>query len=665
MECLSVGFGSGVSYTESVRQFCLKLHYYSPRAYEFVRSEFENHLPHLSTIKSWYRNCDLDSKSGISGKSLEILEKAALTMEKKNQQLIVSLSFDEMAIRKHQQWCNKTNQFYGSVTYGNSDEIATNAIVFFIKGVNTYIQIPVGYYFITNLGAESRKTLILQISAEILKRSVDISNITFDGLAANAMMCEMLGASFDPFDLKPYIIEPSKSHKINIILDPSHCIKLIRNNFASRGVLFNGSNEEITWKYISQLVDFSKSNNFGLTHKINKRHIDFQNRKMHVRTAVETLSNAVADSIEFLKDQNNEHFQAAAATIRFIRVFNSLFDVMNTQGIKHDHSNKLKSALNVFNDTEVLTFLKEGKKYILELKVKQGAELVPVVTSPIKTGFRGFLINIESVCAIYSKYVEEMQLMSMLPTYRLSQDHLEMLFHRIRARNGSNDNPTVLQFQSNYKRVQMLNDLAISNANIANIASLNILCVTSSTHKRNDTCQSIEEAEEFDIINLENIQQGEYLIDKCMNSGITFTAYSIEQRLLNCGQVYCGLCRKVLLENEKLDSRNCISDKIPCKSTFDICKLTDLAIKQYIGHETQSFRTKVFSAVLLNIDMDHIFSRFFYSDHDESHKSFLIQFIISEYIHIKCQLLSKHKTLAMHKKIFRQANRKTTHNAGQ
>lgn len=321
---------------------------------------------------------------------------------------------------------------------------------------------------------------------------------------------------------------------------------------------------------------------------------------MHVRTAVETPSNAVADSIEFLKGQ---HFQAAGTTIRFIRVFNRLFDVMNTQGIKHDHPIKIKSALNIFNETEVLTFLQEAKEYILGLKVKQGAD-----AEPIKTGFRGFLINIESVRALYSKYVEEMQLMGMLPTYRLGQDNLEMLFHRIRARNGSNDNPTVLQFQSNYKRVQMLNDLAISNANIANIASLNILCVT------NETCQSNEEAEQFDIINLENIQQGEYLIDKCMNSGITFTAYNIEQRLLNCGQVYCGLCRKVLLENEKLDSRNCISDKIPCKATFDICKLTDLAIRQYIGHETQNFRTKVVTSVLLNINMDHIYSRFFPSD---------------------------------------------------
>lgn len=112
-------------------------------------------------------------------------------MEKKNQQLIASLSFDEMAIRKHQQWCNKTNQSFGSVSYGKSDEIATNAIVFFINGVNTNIQIPVGYYFITNIGAESRKTLILQISGEILKTSVDISNITFLTLLlqlANAMI---------------------------------------------------------------------------------------------------------------------------------------------------------------------------------------------------------------------------------------------------------------------------------------------------------------------------------------------------------------------------------------------------------------------------------------------------------------------------------------------
>lgn len=661
LECLSYGIASGSSYSENIRAFCLKLHYYSPRAYEFVREFFKNHLPHVSTIKSWYRNCDLDATSGISFKSIDLLEEAASKMANNNQQLVCSLSFDEMAIRK-------SNQFVGTVTYGNFEDVANNAIVFMINGVNSHIRVPVAYYFITSIDAKKRENLLLQISGEILKRGVDISNVTFDGLSSNATMCELLGASLDPLDLHPYFTHPSYNHKVHIILDPSHCEKLARNNFAKSQIFYDGENNEIKWDYLLKLVEFSKDTDFGLSHKINKRHTNFRGRIMHVRTAVETLSKSVADSLHFLMSQNVEGFAHAGATIEFIRIFNDLFDVMNSQRIMHEHPNPLKSAINSRNKTEVFAFLEKAKQYLLSQKVLRNNKLVPVVETNIKTGFRGFLINIESVCAMYVHYVVGKKFMNMLPTYRLSQDHLEMFFHRIRARNGCNDNPTVLQFQASYKRIQMMSDLEInSKANISKISSSNIDPVPSTHKKRSDTTmtESIESIdEEYEIINLENIQKNDYLLDKCNNSAIALVANQIEQRLLNCGQIYCELCYRVLIENEKLDSRDCIGDKISCKSSFDICKATDIAIKRYIGIKKKHFVNKIKQTVVQNINFDTIFSRYFSPDHDISHKSYLIEFIIKEYIHIKCQYISKQKTLDIHKKFFRQKNRKEIHFSG-
>lgn len=51
----------------------------------------------------------------------------------------------------------------------------------------------------------------------------------------------------------------------------------------------------------------------------------------------------------------------------------------------------------------------------------------PVVSSRTKTGFRGIIINIDSVVNMYRELVEEKQLTHMIPTYRLSQDHLNGL----------------------------------------------------------------------------------------------------------------------------------------------------------------------------------------------------------------------------------------------
>lgn len=438
-------------------------------------------------------------------------------------------------------------------------------------------------------------------------------------------MVYQLGARLDPFDLQPFFIEQSTDHKIHIILDPSHCIKLVRNNFASRSILYDTDNNEIKWEFLVKLMNFGNKCDFNLSHKLTRRHIQYQDRIMHVRTAVETLSKSVADSMQFLMDQNIEEFQHAGATIRFIRMFDNLFDVMNTQRIMNSHPNKFKSALNFNNQDELFSFLREAKDYILSLKVKDANKLIPIVKSNVKAGFRGLAMNAQSISAMYETYVGERQDMSMLATYRLSQDHLEMFFNRIRSRNGCNDNPTVIQFQSSYKRIQLISDLNITiGANVSAIAASNILTISSSKKNEkkrvpHENNEDEEEEEDSNTINIENIQHADYLIDKCNNGAITFVAYTIEQTILNCEQFYCELCRKVLLENGKLIQRDCIGGKVPCKSTFDICKAADIAIKQYVGSTQKHLTNRVISSVLMNLNIDHIFSRYFYPEHDRKH----------------------------------------------
>lgn len=682
LQCLSFGVATKSGYNANVRAFCLKLHYLSPSAYEFLRSQFNDHLPHVKTITSWYRHSSLDAEPGINEASLKMLEEQAKTFTNRtNKQAICSLTFDEMAIKKHQQWCFKTSKFYGGVTYGNTEateETANNAIVFLVNGINAHIKVPIAYHLITSIAAQSRLELLTQVIKSILERGVLIANITFDGLGSNATMCEMLGAKLDPFDLRPYFIEPSKGHKIQIILDPSHCIKLVRNNFANNEILYDDANRKIEWKYIRKLVEFGKNSDFSLTHKINKRHIEFANRIMHVRTAVQTLSSSVANSLEYLQTNNVAAFAHAGATIHFIRTFDHLFDILNTQRVINKNTSPFKSAMNANNIKDVLEFFKTAKTYILGLQLRTNNGYVPVVKSRIKTGFRGILINIESVSSMYTKYVQESQTMQMLATYRLSQDHLEMFFRKIRGRCGNNDNPTVLQFQYSYRRLQMITDLPlIGEANISDLSDLaspntsNILTISSSSTKNNNREAEADPAgdEDDEINTIEQINQHEHLLDiNCNDSAISFVAHKIEQRLLSCEQIYCESCRKALMENEKNDHNICIGKSAPCKSTYDICKLTDHAIKQFLGggnKTDKAFGTKVMQYVFQKLNIDHVFSRHFTIDHDISHKFFIIKFIINEYKHIKCQFISKQNTLSMHEHFIRQKNLKLVHFAGQ
>lgn len=53
-----------------------------------------------------------------------------------------------------------------------------------------------------------------------------------------------------------------------------------------------------------------------------------------------------------------------------------------------------------------------------------------------------------------------------LLSYTFSQDHIELLFTRIRQRLGSNNNPNVLQFKTSMKQILMKNAITCqSNSN--------------------------------------------------------------------------------------------------------------------------------------------------------------------------------------------------------
>lgn len=72
-----------------------------------------------------------------------------------------------------------------------------------------------------------------------------------------------------------------------------------------------------------------------------------------------------------------------------------------------------------------------------------------------------------------------------MPMYRISQDHLEMLFGNIRSHGGSNNNPTVRQFKAAYKKLLVHIELkAVDTGNCTALEHISILNCASSPIKR-------------------------------------------------------------------------------------------------------------------------------------------------------------------------------------
>lgn len=84
-------------YSPELRTFALTLHYYSPRAYIYVRKVFDTCLPHPRTLTKWYQS--VDGKPGFSEEALRALRLKTAANTSSGITTICSLMVDEMSIR--------------------------------------------------------------------------------------------------------------------------------------------------------------------------------------------------------------------------------------------------------------------------------------------------------------------------------------------------------------------------------------------------------------------------------------------------------------------------------------------------------------------------------------------------------------------------------------
>ncbi|KAL3246422.1 hypothetical protein MRX96_017884 [Rhipicephalus microplus] len=170
---------------------------------------------------------------------------------------------------------------------------------------------------------------------------------------------------------------------------------------------------------------------------------------MKVNLAAQTLSASVADAIDFCReDLKLPQFKNSQATTKFIRLFDRLFDCLNS---RNPVAKGLKAPLRPGSKGIWLSFLEEAKEYIRGLTGPTG---IAIFKTSRKTAFLGFLVSIESTIGLASSLLlGEAAPLRYLLMYKLSQDHIELFFAAIRCKGGWNNNPTVAQFVAAYKRL--------------------------------------------------------------------------------------------------------------------------------------------------------------------------------------------------------------------
>ena len=210
------------------------------------------------------------------------------------------------------------------------------------------------------------------------------------------------------------------------------------------------------------------------------------------------------DGLQFCLETMPDEFQGAQPTIKFLKVFNDLFDIMNSMSFGAQIP--LKRPLNSTNAEKVFAVFDEAEKYIRGLylpildkkngtsnnesgRVEESRGLTKIIHSQRKTGFGGFLAAIQSLRELYERLVLSPDIpIDFISTYKLCQDSIERFFGVIRAYGRGNNNPSAMLFAAAWRSLLLHNELRdVANGNCTNLDNIPVLnfssCKTAKTKK--------------------------------------------------------------------------------------------------------------------------------------------------------------------------------------
>ncbi|KAL3176214.1 hypothetical protein MRX96_010534 [Rhipicephalus microplus] len=293
-------------------------------------------------------------------------DKKANEAKKNNKQLLCNLVVDEMAIRKHLDWDGK--KFRGYVNIGkevddDSNAVASEALVFVLVSLDSHWKVPCGYFLINGLSGKERANIVKLCLTKLHETGVHVTSLTCDGLRCNFTMFKDLGAFVeDASAMSTSFPHPVTQEKVYCLLDACHMVKLVRNALSALGCLRDASGASVSWDYIVQLQELQEKEGLHAATKLRAAHIQWQKQKMKVNLAVQTLSTSVADAIDFCReDLQLPQFKNSEGTVKFIRMFDKLFDFLNS---RNPVANGFKAPLRPSNKGTWMNFFEEVKEYI-------------------------------------------------------------------------------------------------------------------------------------------------------------------------------------------------------------------------------------------------------------------------------------------------------------
>lgn len=407
---------------------------------------------------------------------------------------------------------------------------------------------------------------------------------------------------------------------------------------------------------------------------------------MKVKLATQIMSMSVANALKLCNEiLTSSLFVDTEGTVDFIEIFNHLFDVFNS---KSSDLYVMKKPLSLKNANDIIAFLEKAKLYILNLYIfiKYRREVRKRITVKIikkkiiesknKTGFLGFLICIESLKHLYTTLVEGQRL-RYIATYRLSQDHIEMLFGTIRRHGGYNNNPNVIQFKGIFKKI--LQHLEMKSSFLGNclpLEDITVLTCSSAVHNINSTVSRRTMDDEIDSLENDSDLINATAVENDINTNVEVFSTMLNNESVKktteqiigyisgwvarklASVLKCSTCTNSLYCNNKLWFHKLIILKnmgglcFPSEDVFQICLKSESIIKNHIkemGHiilpdhkDIQILKNRILKSFISCNDVFGSLHQHSLEQHPTfDHRVHLIRAVIEKFINVRLHFAHK------------------------
>ncbi|KAH9630281.1 hypothetical protein HF086_012466 [Spodoptera exigua] len=550
--------------------------------------------------------------------------------------------------------------------------------------MNESWKIPVAYFLVNGLSAETRANLLKTCLSECYRVGVDIIAITLDGCSSNINAATLLGCDLkQPSNLKTTFGHPECNLDVAIMFDPCHMVKLVRNSFESKRQFFDGSGRKIRWQSLENLVKLQKNVGLNFANKITPRHIYFRNQVMTVKLATQIMSMHVANALKLCDEiLTSSLFVDTEGTVDFIEMLNHLFEIFNS---KSSDLYGMKKPLSLKTANDIIVFLEIAKQYILNLYIftkyrhKVGKKITikiikkKIVASKHKTGFLGFLVCIESLKHLYTTLIEGQRLQH-IATHRFSQDHIEILFGAIRQHGVYNNNPSVMQFKGIFKKI--LQRLKTKSSFLGNCLSLEDTALTCSSGVDNINSTVSRRTMDEEIYSIESDSKSISTIENVIETNVAVFSAMLNQESVKtttkqivgyisgwvsrklASVLKCSTCIDSLYSNNKLWFHKLIILKtmgglcFSSEDVFQICLKSESIIKNYIkemGHtslpdhrDIQILKNRILKSFIGCNDVLSSLHQHSLEQHPTfDHRVQLIRAVIDKFIHVRLHFAHK------------------------